>query len=223
MTSLVFYLRPEIVFIAMDTLVTTVDRNEPHHFCFKMFPLPHIGSVMCGTGNMELAVEWFKQIHHNFSSDVRLQDICDLNKETPDRLRELSQCFSQSSICTKTTPSTPLEGKIFYFGYSLQEKKNKGFVYHSQNNFNSKEIEPQFNYQPSLDKPPEEIKPQSNDLGVIQKIWSEQEFINKAIKVMKFQQAEEQKKLPEHQIRIGGKIQVLTMKPDLMQIKTFPL
>ena len=89
MTSLVFYLRPEIVFIAMDTLVSTVDKNKLHHFCSKIFPLPHLGSVMCGTGNMELAVEWFKQVHHNFYSDVcnlKLKDVCDLNKETPSRL-----------------------------------------------------------------------------------------------------------------------------------------
>src|SRR5262249_41359114 len=104
MTSLVFYLRPEIVFVAMDTLITTVDKNEPHHFFSKMFLFPHLGSVMCGTGNMELAVEWFKQIHQNFCSDLcDLNDVCDLNKETPDRLRKLSQCLSQSSTCTDTT------------------------------------------------------------------------------------------------------------------------
>lgn len=123
MTSLVFDLKPERVWIAMDTLATTVDKNEPHHFCSKIFPLPHLGSIMCGTGDMELAVEWFKQIHHNFFSDVGLQDVCDLNEETPDRLRNLSPSLSQPSTCTDTTPSTPLEGKIFHFGYSLKEKK----------------------------------------------------------------------------------------------------
>jgi hypothetical protein len=157
---------------------------------------------------MGLAVEWFKQIHHNFFSDVcNLKDVCDLNKETPSRLLKLSQCLSQSSTCTDTTPSTPLEGKIFHFGYSLKETKYRGFVYKSKNDFSSKEITPQFNYQPSLAEP---ITPQ---------IQSEQEFIDSAIKVMKLQQAEQKKKLPADQIRIGGQVQVLTMAPDIMQIK----
>jgi len=201
MTSLVFDLEPEIVCIAMDTLVTTVDKNEPHHFCSKMFLLPHLGSVMCGTGNMGLAVEWFEQIHHNFFSDV-----CDLNRETPDRLRRLSQCLSQSSTCTDTTPSANLEGKIFHFGYSPKEKKYKGFVYKSKNEFSSKEIPPGFNYQPSLASDP-----------TTPEIQNEREFIDTAIKVMKLQQAEQQ--LSADSIIIGGQVQVLTMKPNIMQIK----
>lgn len=192
MTSLVFCLSPEIVLIAMDTLVTA-DKNEPHHFCSKMFPLPHLGSVMCGTGSMVLATEWFKQIHHNFFSnvfsEVRLRDVYDLNKETPDRLRNLSQRLSQSSSCADTTLSTSLGGKIFHFGYSLQEKKYKGFVYKSENQFSSEVIPPRFGHQPNL---PSLITPQ---------IQSEQEFIEKAIEVMKLQQAEQQKKSPGDPIR----------------------
>jgi hypothetical protein len=197
----------------MDTLVSTVDKNEPHHFCSKIFPLPHLGGVMCGTGNMELAIEWFKQIHHNFFSDAKLRDVCDLNKETPDRLRKLFQSLPQSSTCTETISSPSLEGKIFYFGYSLQEKKYRGFVYKSKNDFNSMAIEPpQFAYQPLLASYPK-----------FPEIQNEQEFIDTAIKIMKFQQNEEQKKPPANQIKIGGKVQILTMKPDLMQIKTFSL
>ena len=76
-----------------------------------------------------------------------------------------------------------------------------------KNAFISKEIPPQFNFQPLLAEP------------IISQIQSEKEFIDKAIEIMKLQQDEEQKKQPADQIKIGGQVQVLTMKPNIMQIK----
>src|SRR5262245_24084629 len=61
MTSLNAYIDPQEVIITMDTLGLEVD-GQPAIYTSKIFPLPHLRGVLCGTGSIQLIWDWYKQI-----------------------------------------------------------------------------------------------------------------------------------------------------------------
>lgn len=59
MTALNFILDPKYVIITTDTLISRSEDKQPSNYASKIFPLPHIKGVLCGTGVFEIIFEWF--------------------------------------------------------------------------------------------------------------------------------------------------------------------
>ncbi len=57
MTAFNYILSPGQVLIATDSLASHPESKRPFNFVTKVFPLPHLAGVMCGTGGLQLAVE----------------------------------------------------------------------------------------------------------------------------------------------------------------------
>ncbi len=57
MTALNFILDPGYVLIFTESLSLTIDR-EPFKYVSKIFPLPHLRGVLCGTGLIQTIMDW---------------------------------------------------------------------------------------------------------------------------------------------------------------------
>ncbi|OAB45990.1 hypothetical protein [Paenibacillus glacialis] len=188
MTALNFIFDSENVYIAMDTLSITVDEKKPFKFASKIFPLPHLRSVMCGTGNIDLILDWNKMINRNVIS----YDIDYLNILTTEALRNLNSQYPKEVTST-----------IFQFGYSHKQNAFRGFVYRSTNDFNVEEYE----YCAA-------IKPQvSFDFYEELSIHGVDEMFIKLITLQKYEDD-----LSKDKVGIGGEIHRFIMSKDSNQL-----
>lgn len=119
MTALIYILNPKSVMIGMDTLSLRMDKL-PHGYVTKIFPLPHLKSVICGTGAADLTVDWYSIIQ----KFVIGRDITTLNETAKQKLSEL---FNNYEFKYKTTAS------IYHFGYNLKTRKFEGSRFRSDN------------------------------------------------------------------------------------------
>jgi hypothetical protein len=136
MTAINFMFNADTVVIAMDTLSISVQDRTPYKFASKIFPLPHLRSVMCGTGNLDLILEWYTTIQKNVIS----YDIDYFSQLTSDTLKSLNAKYPPEATTT-----------IYQFGYSHKHDKFRGFVYRSTNDFKSEEYEYCTAYKPQVD------------------------------------------------------------------------
>lgn len=135
MTAINFMFDADTVVIAMDTLSISEDRT-PFKFVSKIFPLPHLRSVMCGTGNLDLILEWYTTIQKNVIS----YDIDIFSQLTSATLKKLNAKHPPEATTT-----------IYQFGYSHKQKSFRGFVYRSTNEFASEEYEYCTAHKPQVD------------------------------------------------------------------------
>lgn len=121
MTALIYLLDPKGVIIGTDTL-SLGSNKSPHNYLTKVYPLPHLKSIICGTGSADLAIDWFSFIHRC----VVGKDITILRETAQARLNEIFSGYNFHSTMTAT---------IYQFGYNLKSKKFEGYRYHSEDNF----------------------------------------------------------------------------------------
>ncbi|AIQ75890.1 hypothetical protein MKZ21_24765 [Paenibacillus sp. FSL P2-0536] len=65
MTAMDAFFTEDFVYIAMDTLSLSMYDRKPYKYASKIFPLPHLRGVMCGTGNLDLILKWYTRIQKN--------------------------------------------------------------------------------------------------------------------------------------------------------------
>jgi len=158
MTALNFLVEPQRVCIAMDTLTVDPELKRPVCFCSKMFLLPHLEGVMCGTGALPVIINWFVTIQ----SRIVVRDILGLDHFTPALLRGVSR---QCNLPPETTTT------IYHFGYSQTVKEYRAFVYRSVNNFASEVVPHGLRV-----KPPVQVEePERLPEGFIQYIYRQRE------------------------------------------------
>src|SRR5882672_2560481 len=109
MTALIFSLREEQVIIAMDTLAANGDTKAPYFFTSKIYPLPHLGGVMCGTGVGDFAIEWFGALKRFVAKDIH-----HLDQYVTPKLREIG---ARMGIGEKNTAT------VYHFGFSRVENR----------------------------------------------------------------------------------------------------
>lgn len=119
MTAFNFIFDENQVIICMDTLSLN-ERRKPFKFVSKMFTIPHLRSVICGTGNLDLILEWVNRVQRN----VVASDIVFLNSIATKSLQELNSKYPKEVTST-----------IYQFGYSMLEEKLLGSVYRSNMDF----------------------------------------------------------------------------------------
>jgi hypothetical protein len=128
MTALIYILEEKQVCIAMDTLSLNSDDGKPLLFTSKIFPLPHLGGLICGTGIMNFIANWMAYVQTN----IVAKDIEHLGIHTPDSIRILWKKFHFTEKQTST---------IYYFGYSKTGRRFKGYAFRSTNRFELEELQ----------------------------------------------------------------------------------
>lgn len=195
MTALNFLLEPNRVCIAMDTLSLIAGSNQPFMYTSKIYPLPHLDGVMCGTGFMQLALNWFSFIQ----SRIIVRDIPHMDMYTKDGLLSVVQELSQEHQLDQIDQSKM--GTIYHFGYCWDERRYRGFAYRSSNAFESEEIPYGLG-----------IKPANVEIEDFASL--PQSFIN----IMRKQKEQDDNLPVEARVGIGGEIHFFVMTPNQMSL-----
>lgn len=186
MTALIYFLHPDYIILATDSLATTED-SSPIRFVTKIMPLPHIKSVICGTGSFELIIDWFSFIQkHIIAKDIHLID-----KLAPEYIRNIYYSYPKENQINST---------IYQFGYDIKEMKFVGYAYRSTDNFNSEKLI----YGIGI-KPPDVME----DAELI--LWKENDIYKKIINLIIKQKEIENKKDSKDKVGIGGAIYIFQM------------
>lgn len=138
MTALNFVIQENQICIALDTLSLEADDHEPFAYMTKFILLPHLKTIVTGTGLGIFVSEWMAQARSN----VLAKDTEHLNQYTPNSLRKLaSQC----------PPLIDRTATIYHFGYSEIREKFIGYAYRSTNNWISEELQYGIGMKPVID------------------------------------------------------------------------
>lgn len=100
-------------------------------FCSKAVYIPHLRTIVAGTGLGGFANDWANEINNR----MVVKGIRNLDYHTPDRLRER---WLQAS----TTPDFPegLTTTVYQFGIDEENEEACAFAYRSTNDFESEEL-----------------------------------------------------------------------------------
>lgn len=126
MTALNFMLSEEVAIISMDTLSLRANDHKPYKFVSKIFPLPHMDCVICGTGNLEAIINWFSFVNKN----VIANGIHQLDLLTRQSIVSFMAEHNGNNSCT-----------IYQFGLNEIDDKFHGFAYRSSRGFSGEEID----------------------------------------------------------------------------------
>src|SRR6476620_11676920 len=128
MTALHYALMPECVIIAMDSLSLAAEPDDskvPYAFCTKVFPLPHLNGVICGTGLMSVLLDWFVMVQ----GQVVCRDMLFLDTIAPTHLPVIAARYGDDMTST-----------VYHFGYDESRHRYRGFAYRGTNGYKSEEI-----------------------------------------------------------------------------------
>lgn len=130
MSSLIFFTDESQALIATDSLAVDTQGN-PAFFCSKAHYIPHLKTVIAGTGAGGFANEWALSV----SARMVVKGIHNLDYHTPERLRAL---WSEYKV--KYSIPESLTTTVYQFGISEETGNIVTFAYRSTNNFTSEEI-----------------------------------------------------------------------------------
>jgi hypothetical protein len=182
MSSLIFFSDENQAIVATDTLATKPEGN-PLLFCSKAIHLPHLHTVIAGTGQGGFPAQWTMQVNDR----MVLKGIDNLDFHTQEGLRDLWEKYS--SVHQMPAGSTTT---VYQFGYCQETDKMLTFAYRSINDFES-ELMPY-----GLCAKPECSSPEGD--CEIPKVF---------IEMMNEQREIQSVKSVEERIHIGGVINVL--------------
>jgi hypothetical protein len=190
MTALNFMLSKDTVCITMDTLCQDPSDRSPFLYTSKIYPLPHLDGVMCGTGVAQFIVEWFERIQ----TGILAKNIEHLNEYVPGALLGLFEKYKK--IDEKTTST------IYHFGYSGERREFFGFVYPSTSEFTSETMQEGCGYKPLPDSLVRGEQPEIH------------EFPADFIKVMEQQKIEDESRDNNSRVGVGGDIHCFYMRTN---------
>jgi hypothetical protein len=136
-TALMFVLSPDSVVIGTDTLAVLPTDKSPHKYASKVFMLPHLGAVICGTGVFQLPLDWYMDIQ----SSVLARDMDFMNEIAPERLRSIWSRIGADGTST-----------VYHFGYSPHDGAYVGYAFRSTNDFARERLEYGIGIKPALDE-----------------------------------------------------------------------
>lgn len=130
MSSLIFHIDPEQILVATDTLATDLD-GSPMMFCSKAIYLPHLRTIIAGTGMGMFAGDWAMEVNNRMA----LSGIRNLDHHAPGQLslrwREYKLRYSLPDSVTTT---------VYHFGLSEEDRSVWAFAYRSTNDFSSERL-----------------------------------------------------------------------------------
>ncbi len=135
MSALNWSLQPEYVCLVADTLVSSADSaREPLFYTSKVFPVPHLDGVVCGTGLYGLILDWFLTVN----TGIVARSMSRLDEQVPDLLRTLWKRQIGSPLWRMN--QSAITATVYHFGYDDKEKRFRGWAYRSTNRFTSEEL-----------------------------------------------------------------------------------
>lgn len=188
MTALIYWLQPNKVCVAMDSLALRPDK-DPLNYCTKILLLPHLKMVLCGTGLIQLVLDWFCFLESN----VMAKDLMDVNDIASDTLgRMWQQKYAGTGVSTT----------IYHFGYNESERQFGGVAYRSEKNF-----EPEWLAQDSLGIQPRRLDLREFATKSIDEKGVKQAFIETIQKL----KLDDDDRPRQDKLGIGGEVHFLTL------------
>ncbi|MDE4176131.1 hypothetical protein PXK01_18390 [Phaeobacter sp. PT47_59] len=176
MSSIIFDFNEETALLAVDTLATTPN-GTPSFFTAKAQYVPHLKTIIAGTGCAGFAADWATYINNR----MLLTGIENLDYHTPSSLeRRWDEIRSIEKIPSDVTTT------VYHIGYSTHDQCMKGFAYRSANGFISERLDYGLRFKPECTPPNRET------------------FIEWLPKAMNEQRAIQERKPVEKQVFIGG-------------------
>lgn len=182
MSSLIFATDKKQIFVATDTLSVTPD-GEPFLFASKATHIPHLRTIIAGTGFGGLSNEWALTV----STRMIVRGILTLDFHTPNGLRELWSKYKEKYSVPEGLTTT-----VYQFGISEEDDSVVSFAYRSTNDFESEQL------QYGIGVKPECTVPEGDLIKALPQIMAEQRQIQEA-------------KPKESRLYIGGEIQALQL------------
>lgn len=131
MSSLIFYTDPEQALVVTDTLATNPD-GSPFLFTSKAHYLPHLRTVVAGTGIGGFAAEWAMIANNRMVA----RGIQNMDFHAPKGLRELWSKYKKEYCLPAEVTST-----VYHFGFSEETGELVSFAYRSTNEFESERLQ----------------------------------------------------------------------------------
>jgi hypothetical protein len=191
MTALVFALQPDLVCIAMDTLVIGANDRMPMSFQRKFLSVPASDLVVAGTGHAGFINGWFQQIQANFQGAT----IDELNEEAPSIFR--ASVSAEGGLCGLTAT-------IYHFGYSVREQRYAGYAYRSEHSFRSDRLQYALGFKPVVPVMP------NDDIR----------FPDFLIDIVLEQQRQDRLQPITERVGIGGEIEFVAMSDRVIHVET---
>lgn len=134
MTALNWELAPEQVLILSDSLAFDGKDHRPYFVATKVFPLPHLGLCIAGTGAQPIAVRFWAHVN----SGCVVEDIQHLDEFSPAILREMWEALLNGPDYAGI--SDGITCTIYIYGWSKDDQAFVGYAYRSINNFISEPL-----------------------------------------------------------------------------------
>lgn len=187
MSAIVFQIGQDYAVVATDTLAVTPD-GMPWLFFSKALYLPHIRTIIAGTGVGNFASEWCAWVNTN----ARVRDVDELNTITPASLTArwaVREASARSEIAPTAT--------IYCFGVT-SDRLVRAYAYRSTSNFAAEELQAGGTYFKPPCQPPVEGK---SFLAEIPRMMNEQRSLQSTEPL-------------SSQLHIGGEIAVMVLTAD---------
>jgi cytosine/adenosine deaminase-related metal-dependent hydrolase len=130
MSSLIFYTDPAQALIATDTLAVKPD-GQPLMFCSKAVYIPHLRTIVAGTGLGGFANDWANEVNNR----LIVGGLRNLDHHTPDSLRKR---WAEAT----SSPDFPsgLTTTVYQIGIGEDDEDICAFAYRSTNDFASEPL-----------------------------------------------------------------------------------
>jgi|GEM_PF-6730171 len=119
MTGIFAYILPKVAIVAMDTLTSHPETNEPSGMTMKMYPLCQMRSVLCGVGGQFTMFRWYEFLNEC----VLAKDIDGVKigarKYIDDFVREFKR--DHRGKC-------PYDSALYHIGYSEKDGRMRMFT-----------------------------------------------------------------------------------------------
>ena len=138
MTALNFLVQEDQICFAIDTLSISADDRLPSGYLTKFIFLPHLSTVVTGTGHGTFINEWMNFVR----GKIIAKDIDHLNEYVPQALNEIAEQFPELGDITAT---------VYHFGFSIRRNIYTGYAYRSVNEWRSEELKPGTGLKPPID------------------------------------------------------------------------
>jgi hypothetical protein len=191
-SSLIYCTEERQVSLATDTLATLPD-GRPFEYTTKAFVLPHLRTIIAGTGAGGFLGTWFVRVNDG----MVVSGVDHLNFHTAGVLASQWEDFKKGKSLSDGQTTT-----IYHFGFSETTGLIHSFAYRSTNNFQSESIGYGIGVKPKCKVPDNCRFPQD-------------------LKTMMDEQRTIQRSLPEDErVYIGGEIQIHHLSKDGFRIYT---
>jgi len=130
MSSLIFWTDPEQALVVTDTLAVT-EAGTPLTFCSKAIYLPHIYTIISGTGIGMFSGDWAMAVNNR----MVVKGIQNLDYHTPNALRELWLRYATEQSVPENRITT-----VYHFGFAEDDGSIHSYAYRSTNNFSSERL-----------------------------------------------------------------------------------